>query len=169
MNKLEVWALFGAGLVHLFLLVLQRRSESSLFLPHAHLYHLSPPQVRTHRTICGDPSLRMLFPELSGANFPFRGAGGMKHGGMIQGSSVCSVQTPIRKVMMAPGSPSLFRFTHCSLGTQQLMGGSPPFGGQNHLLSEVQIQNGFPNRQNPVPHDTAAAVPLAGRPQQVPV
>lgn len=147
MNKLEVWALFGAGLVHLFLLVLQRRSESSLFLPPAHLYYLSPPQVRTHRTICG----------------------GVKHGGMIQGSSVCSAQTPIRKVMMAPGSPSLFRFTHRSLGTQQLMGGSPPFGGQNHLLSEVQIQNGFPNRQNPVPHDNAAAVPLAGRPQQVPV
>lgn len=158
----------GAGLVHPFLLVLQTCSESSLSSPQVHLSHLSPPQVRTHRTLCNDPSLLMLSPELSGVNFPFRGSGWVKHGSVIRGSSVCSGQTPIRKVM-APGSPPPFLFTHCSLGTQQLMGDSPPFDGKNHLLSEVRIQNGFPNRQNPIPHNVTAVVPLAGRPQQVPV
>lgn len=67
-NKLEVWALFGAGLVHPFL-ALQTRSESSLFLLHAHLYHLSPPQVRTQNCLWGSVSADAL-PRAEWSQFP---------------------------------------------------------------------------------------------------
>lgn len=103
---------------------------------------MSPPGIRTHITVCGNPSLPILFPELSGA-------GGVKHGGVVRNFSACFGQTPIGKEL-APDSPP-FWFTHCSLGTLGLTGGSPPFGGKNNLLREVWTQMDVPTGKTPSP------------------